>query len=143
MKLTQLSVFLENKKGRLYQVCALLGKSKINIRALTVAESEDFGILRLVVDKPEVAADALKKAGFVANFTEIVAVEVGDHPGGLSSVLEALDKKDINVEYMYGFVEKASGNALMVFRFDDPDKAIAVLKEKNIRVVGKKDLGDL
>ena len=143
MKLTQISVFLENKQGRLFDVCQLLGKTRINIRALTVAESDDFGILRIVVDRPDDAAAALKKGGFVANLTEIVAVEIGDQPGGLASVLEVLGKHGLNVEYMYGFVEKTSANALLVFRFDDPDKAIAVLKKAGIRVVGKKDLGDL
>jgi hypothetical protein len=143
MKLTQISVFLENKKGRLFDVCDVLSKGKINIRALNVAESENFGILRMVVDKPAEAARLLKKKGFVANFTEIVAVEVGDKPGGLTAVLKVLNDNDLNVEYMYGFVEKTSNNALMVFRFDNPDQAVAVLKKKKIRLVGKKEIGEL
>jgi hypothetical protein len=143
MKLTQISIFLENRKGRLYDVCSLLGKKKINIRALTVAESEQFGILRIVVDKPEETAQILKKNGFVANLTEIVAVEVADKPGGLADILKVLSQNNINVEYMYGFVEKTSDKALLVFRFDEPDKAIALLKKKKIKVVGRKDLGDL
>ncbi|HPS20786.1 MAG TPA: hypothetical protein PKY78_07365, partial [Candidatus Omnitrophota bacterium] len=84
MKITQISVFLENKSGRLYDAVSLLGKKKINIRALTIAESEDYGILRLVVDKPALAAESLKKDGFVANITDIVAVEIADTPGGLA-----------------------------------------------------------
>ncbi|MDD2702787.1 MAG: amino acid-binding protein [Candidatus Omnitrophica bacterium] len=143
MKLTQLSVFLENKQGRLYEVCALLGKNKINIRALTVAESEEFGILRIVVDKPESAMRVLKKNGFTANLTDIVAVEVGDHPGGLAGILKILFAGNINVEYMYGFVEKFSDNALLVFRFEDINKAIKVLGKNKIRIVGKKEVDNL
>ena len=136
MKLTQISIFLENRKGRLYEVCSLLGKNKINIRALTVAESEEFGILRIVVDKPQEAAQILKKNGFVASFTDIVAVEVADKPGGLAQILKLFSLSNINVEYMYGFVEKQSDKALLVFRFDEPDKAIKLLKRGNIKVIG-------
>lgn len=143
MKLTQISIFLENRKGRLYEVCSLLGKSKINIRALTVAESEEFGILRIVVDKPAIAAAALKKNGFVASLTDIVAVEVDDKPGGLSNILRVFSQSNVNVEYMYGFVEKKSDKALLVFRFDEPDKAIELLRKKKIKVVGSKEIGDL
>jgi hypothetical protein len=143
MKLTQISIFLENRKGRLYDVCSLLGKHKINIRALTVAESEQFGILRIVVDKPEETAALLKKNGFVASLTEIVAVEVADKPGGLADILKVFSLSNINVEYMYGFVEKKSDKALLVFRFDEPDKAIELLKKKKIKVIGRKEMGDL
>ena len=143
MKLTQISIFLENRKGRLYEVCSVLGENKVNIRALTVAESEEFGILRIVVDDPEKAARVLKKNGFVASLTDIVAVEVDDKPGGLSKILKIFSQSNINVEYMYGFVEKRSDRALLVFRFDEPDKAIELLKKKKISVVGKKEIGGL
>ena len=143
MKIIQISVFLENRKGRLADVCTLLGKGKINIRALTVAESDDFGILRLVVDKPQEATTLLKANGFVANLTEVVTVEVQDKPGGLAEVLEVLNKHNINVEYMYAFLEKESSKALLVFRFDNIDKAIEVLKAAKIRVLTKKDIGDV
>jgi hypothetical protein len=143
MKITQLSVFLENRKGRLFDVCLLLGKNDINIRALTVAESEEFGILRIVVDKPDDAAALLKKNGFIASLTDIVAVEVDDEPGGLTKILKVLAAKNINVEYMYGFVERSSQKAILVFRFEDPDAAIVLLRENKINIVGKKDIGDL
>src|SRR5512140_20388 len=106
MKITQISVFLENRKGRLADVATLLGKNAINIRALNIAETDDFGVLRLVVDKPAEAIQALKKGGFVANTTEIVAVEVGDRPGGLADILRVLSAGGMNIEYMYGFLEK-------------------------------------
>jgi hypothetical protein len=143
MKLTQISIFLENKKGRLFEVCSLLGKNKVNIRALSVAENEEFGVLRLVVDKPQGAVRILKKSGFVANLTDIVAVEVEDKPGGLASILRVFDKSNINVEYMYGFVEKFSDKAILVFRFEDPDKAVRVLTRNKIKIVGKKDITNL
>jgi hypothetical protein len=140
MKITQVSVFLENKKGRLLEVCTLLGKNNINIRALNVAESEGFGVLRIVVDKSQEAVDVLKKNNLVANLTDVVAVEVEDRPGGLAKVLEVLTKNNINVEYMYGFVEKHSNNALMVFRFEEPDKAAKVLNDNGIKVVKQAEL---
>jgi hypothetical protein len=143
MKITQISIFLENTQGRLYEVCALLGKSGVSIRALTIAESPEFGILRIVVDKPEDAVRALKEHGFVANITDIVAVEVDDRPGGLANILKIFYDNNINVEYMYGFVEKLKENALLVFRFDDPDRALEVLRKSGIRIVGKNDIVNL
>jgi hypothetical protein len=143
MKIIQVSVFLENKKGRLFEATEVLGKAKIDIKALTIAENEDFGVLRLVVDKPQDALAALKANGFVASFTDIVAVEVEDRPGGLARVLSILKESDLNVEYMYAFVEKTADKAMLVFRFDDIDKAITILTKNNIRVVGKKDIQGL
>jgi hypothetical protein len=143
MKLTQISIFLENKKGRLYEVCSLLGKHKINMRALNIAESEGFGILRIVVDRPQQAVRVLKENNFVANLTEIVAVEVEDKPGGLARILKIIADNQINVEYMYGFLEKYSDNALLVFRFENPDKAIQVLKKNKINAIGKNELKGL
>ncbi len=143
MKLTQISIFLENRKGRLYEVCSLLGKNKINIRALNIAETPEFGILRIVVDRPEDAVKLLKENGFVANLTDIVAVEVEDRPGGLASILKIFSDNNINLEYMYGFVEKSSDKALLVFRFDEPDKAIEVLLKNKIKIIGKKDISEL
>jgi hypothetical protein len=143
MKITQISVFLENRKGRLFDVCSLLGNNNINIRALTIAETESFGVLRIVVDDSERAMKLLADGGFVANFTDVVAVEVGDKPGGLASVLKIFADNDVNIEYMYGFVEKFSDKALLVFRFEDPDKAQEILAKHDIPVVTKKDISGL
>jgi hypothetical protein len=143
MKVTQLSVFLENKKGRLYDAARVLGSAGIDIKALTIAESEDFGVLRMVVNKPDEALEALKKDGLVASITDIVAVEVSDQPGGLAAVLKVLNDNDINLEYMYAFSEKNADKAIVVFRFDDPDRAIAVLTKNSIRVLGKKEVQGL
>ncbi|MGB8226111.1 MAG: ACT domain-containing protein [Sedimentisphaerales bacterium] len=143
MKIKQISIFLQNKKGRLYDVCAVLGKNDINIRALNVAETEDFGVLRIVVNKPDEAVKALGEANFVANITDVVAVEVPDRPGGLAEILKVLADEDVNVEYMYGFVEKATDKALMVFRFDNPDKATEILKKHNIKIASEKEIKEL
>lgn len=138
MKINQISIFIENTKGRLAEVCTILGENKINIRALTIAESPEFGILRVVLDKPEEAKEILKKNGFIATSADIVAVEVSDDPGGLAKALKALADNNINVQYMYGFVEKATDKALMVFKFENIDQAIDILKSKGINVVDKK-----
>ena len=143
MKIKQLSVFLENRAGRLLELCDLLGKNKINIKAITIAESPEFGIARLVVDKSDEAIKLLKINSFTANITDIVAVEIEDNPGGLAGVLKVLNKAGVNIEYMYGFVEKSKDKALMVFRFEDPDHAIEVLKKNGLGIVGSKDIGNI
>jgi hypothetical protein len=143
MKITQISVFLENRKGRLFEVCSLLGDNGINIRALTIAETESFGVLRTVVDKSDAAVKVLRDHGFVANFTEVVAIEVPDKPGGLAAVLKIFSDNEVNIEYMYGFVEKFSEKALLVFRFEDTDFAQQVLAKHSISVVTKKEIEGL
>ena len=143
MKITQISVFLENKEGRLFSAIQTLGEKGINIRTLTIAESRDFGVLRIIVDRPEEAREALKAHGFVASITDIVAVEVDDQPGGLAKLLRILEEHKINIEYMYAFTEKRADKGIMVFRFDDPDAAIGVLKSHAIGVVGQKDVANL
>ena len=143
MSISQISVFLENRKGRLYEVCSVLGKTSVNIKALTIAESNDFGILRIVVDNTDIALKVLKEAGFTADVSEIVAVEVDDNPGGLAKILKIIDDNDINLEYMYGFVEKHTDKALMVFRFEDPKKAAEVLIKNKINTVKAKEIARL
>ncbi|MBL7215534.1 MAG: ACT domain-containing protein [Phycisphaerae bacterium] len=143
MKITQISVFLENRKGRLFEICSLLGQAGINIRALTIAETETFGVLRMVVDKPAEAIDLFRKNNITANQTEVVAVEVPDSPGGLAQVLGILRDHNVNVEYMYGFVEKQSEKALLVFRFDNPEQAHQVLAKSGLSVVDEKGIQGL
>jgi len=143
MKIKQISIFLENRKGRLYDVCSLLGKNDINIRALNVAETESFGVLRIVVNKAEAAVKVLADAGIVAKITDVIAVEVEDRPGGLADILKVLADENVNIEYMYGFVEKSSDKALMVLRFDDVDKAVKILKKHDIKVVTEQGVREL
>ena len=135
MKVQQISVFLENKTGRLAQVTRVLGEQSINIRALSIADTTDFGILRLIVNDPDSAYQALKKAGFTVSTTEVIAVEVGDEPGGLARILEILQEKSINIEYLYAFLQKASNAALVVFRVEQIDEAIDVLQKNNVSIL--------
>ena len=111
MRAKQLSIFLENRSGRLHEVTEVLGRAGINIRALSLADTSDFGILRLIVDRPEDAYRILREEGFTVRESEVMAVEVSDQPGGLSEVLEIFRDGGINVEYMYAFVEKAGRDA--------------------------------
>jgi hypothetical protein len=135
MKVEQLAVFLENKSGRLAAITKILSDNGINIRALSVADTADFGILRLIVDQTDKAKQVLKDAGFTVGMTNVVAVEVADRPGGLSGVLAVLNQVEINVEYMYAFVEKSGQNAVIIFRFDDADTAIEVLQNAGIKIL--------
>ena len=134
MKITQISVFLENRKGRLYDVCSILGQNDINIMALTIAETENFGVLRIVVNKPDNAIKLLKDKGFAANITDVVVVEVENKPGGLAKILKILNDNDINIEYMHAMLSRKSDRSFMVFRFDNPDNAIEVLKKNELNV---------
>lgn len=143
MKVKQISVFLENKSGRLAEVTRVLGVNNINIRALSIADTTDFGILRLIVDKPEEANVILKKEGFMVSETEVLAVEIPDHPGGLANVLKLLGDYGINIEYLYAFTGYSSGNALVVFRVEDCDAAIATLQKENIRVLSGEEVYSL
>ena len=135
MKVQQISIFLENRAGRLDTVAELLGKAGINIRALSLADTSDFGILRLIVNKPAEAETLLKDNNFAYCLTEVIAVEVPDVPGGLARVLTSLADSGINVEYMYAFVEKAKDKAVLVFRFDNLDKAMEVLSRTGFHIL--------
>ncbi|SFM89056.1 ACT domain-containing protein [Thermodesulforhabdus norvegica] len=135
MRVEQISVFLENKAGRLAEVTRVLAEAGINIRALSLADTSDFGILRLIVNDTEKAKRVLKENGFTVGKTNVVAVEVEDRPGGLYKILEILRKANINVEYMYAFVQQSGDNAVLIFRFDNTDEAIKTLLENNVKVI--------
>ncbi|SFF99993.1 Uncharacterized conserved protein, contains tandem ACT domains [Desulfotomaculum arcticum] len=135
MKVKQISIFLENKSGRLAQVTRVLGDNNINIRALSIADTTDFGILRLIVNNPDTAYQILKEAGFTVSTTDVIAVEVKDDPGGLAKVLEILQNVSINIEYLYAFLQKATNAALVVFRVEQLDEAIKVLQENNVSIL--------
>ncbi|HEY5997507.1 MAG TPA: ACT domain-containing protein [Candidatus Deferrimicrobiaceae bacterium] len=135
MKVEQISIFLENKSGRLAEVTATLAAAGINIRALSLADTADFGILRLIVNDSAKAKEILKSSGFTVGKNEVVALEVPDNPGGLSGILKLLDGAGINVEYMYAFVQRSGDNAIIIFRFDELDKAIETLTKAGVRVL--------
>ncbi|MBN2427739.1 MAG: ACT domain-containing protein [Deltaproteobacteria bacterium] len=140
MKVEQISIFIENQKGRLADVTRALGEAGINIRALSLADTSDYGILRLIVDNTDLAKQVLKEKSFTVHKTEVVAAGVPDRPLGLNSILEALDKENVNVEYMYAFPEHYSDNAIMIFRFDNPDEAIRILLENGFSVLRGEDV---
>lgn len=135
MRAKQISVFLENKAGRLAEVTGILAEADVNIRALAVADTSDFGVLRLIVNDNQKALAALKNRGFTVGETDVVAVEVEDKPGGLHRILDILRNVEINVEYMYAFVTQSGSNAIMIFRFDNIDEAVKVLQENNVTVI--------
>ncbi|MGQ9607664.1 MAG: ACT domain-containing protein [bacterium] len=136
MKVKQISIFLENKSGRLAQVTKVLADNGINLRALSLADTADFGILRIIVNDVDKAYNVLKNSGYTLSETDVVAVEVPDRPGGLASILDSLWKSGLSVEYMYAFVKSSGDNAVMIFRFEDTDKAIKVLNGVGVRILG-------
>ena len=140
MKVEQISVFLENRTGRLADVTKTLEQNGINIRALSLADTSDFGILRLIVWDNEKAKNSLKQEGFTVGRTTVVPVEVQDQPGGLHRILEILSSNGVNVEYMYAFVQQSGENAVLIFRFDRTDQAIELLQENNVKVLKGEEL---
>ena len=138
--ITQLSIFLENRLGRLLEVVSLLGENDINIRALSLADKATYGILRIIVDKRKQAVGILKSNNFSVNETNVIAAEVDDKPGGLASVLKVFVDNGINVEYMYAFVEKTGEKALVVFRVENPDKGEEILKKNNIKILNENEM---
>jgi len=141
MKLNQLSLFLENKPGQLKVPCQVLGDAGIDILTMSLADTEQFGILRLIVRDWQKARDLLRAAGVVVKVNEVLALDVEDRPGGLARVLDVLDQAKLAVEYMYAFTCDARGHkAALLFRFENPDAAIAVLKQHGVRVLESEEL---
>ena len=135
MRAEQISIFLENKSGRLAEATSILAGAGVNIRALSLADTSDFGVLRLIVDDTQKAKEVLRAAGFTVGKTDVVAVEVEDKPGGLNHILEVLQSAGLNVEYMYAFVQQSGNNAVMIFRFDHIEEAVEVLQANNVTVI--------
>lgn len=135
MTIKQISIFLENKKGRLAQVTSILEENNIDMSAISIADTTNFGILRIIVDKPFEAVEALRKEGFTVNKTDVIAVEVPDSPGGLNKVLNKINEAEISVEYLYSFVRRPSECALILFKVDDIDKTIEFLEKDNIKIL--------
>ena len=141
MGVAQVSIFLENRSGGLADVVDVLARNAIDIKALTLADMSDFGILRLIVEDVERTRTVLKDAGFTADTTPVVAVEVPDHPGGLAETLHALRRREINVEYMYSAARKNGERAVIVFRVDEAERAREALRGAGVKVLDR--LGNL
>ncbi|HWQ72616.1 MAG TPA: ACT domain-containing protein [Desulfitobacteriaceae bacterium] len=143
MLVKQISVFLENKSGRLAEVTKILGEKDIDISALSIADTTDFGILRLIVNNPEKAEQILKEKNFAVSCTNVIAIAVADKPGGLAEVLQILDNYSIGIEYMYAFVGKNKDEALVIIRVEDLIKAVEVLNKNKIRVLSANEVYNL
>ncbi|MBP7275151.1 MAG: ACT domain-containing protein [Kiritimatiellae bacterium] len=135
MNIKQISVFLENRPGRLSAPCEALAAAGVNIRTLSLADTERFGILRLIVQDWERARDALERAGLVVHLTDVLAIEAADQPGGLLEILKAVEHSGANIEYMYAFALRRGDRAVFVLRFSDPAKGIAALQEAGVNVL--------
>jgi len=140
MRLKQISVFIENKPGQLSRACRALAQAEINITTLSIADTRQFGILRLLVQDQDKALKVLHEANCVVKLTDVVAIDVPDRPGGLAEVLELIEDAGINLEYMYAFTYRRNDKGLMVFRFEDPDAAIRVMQDAGVNIVGGEEL---
>ncbi len=143
MKIKQLSIFLQNKEGSLYDALEILTKENINIKALSLADTSDFGILRIVVDKPEKGIKILKENNFLVKPTDIIAIEMNDTPGGLASILGIIKKNNINLEYLYAFTHDKTDKAILLLHTDNLDELISSLEKENIIIVSAEEVYNL
>jgi hypothetical protein len=135
MEINQISVFLENNAGRLAEVTRVLADGGINIRAISIADTADFGILRLIVDKSDDAVKTLNAAGFTTRQTGVAAVEIADTPGSLAKVMELFRKNNVNIEYLYASLEGQAGKAVVIFKLEDHEKGLAIIKENGLSTI--------
>lgn len=143
MAIKQLTVFVENKQGALVSITETLAKNNVNIRALSIADTEEFGILRLIVNENDVALKTLADEGFLIRTTDVVGVKIGDEPGKLSKALDVLDKAGINVEYLYAFMTRTEKHAYVVLRVADNEKAEKVLEDAGFHLIANSDIAKL
>jgi len=135
MKITQISSFIENRPGRLHAACVALAAKGVNIHTLSLADTAEFGILRLIVADPAAGKAALEAAGYIAKLTDVVAVEVADDAGGLAGILARADEARLNIEYMYAFSTAVGQRAVVIIRFTEPDRAVVELQQRGVNVV--------
>jgi len=135
MKVKQISVFLENTTGRLAEVTQVLGKGTINLRAISIADTADFGILRLIVDAPKKTMELLKEAGFTAKITEVIGVRIDDKPGGLMKIMDIFNAEGVNIEYLYSSLISEDGDAVIIFRVEDIDHGLKIIKTAGLKAI--------
>jgi hypothetical protein len=135
MGIKQISVFLENSAGRLGEVTRVLAEGGINIRAISIADTADFGILRLIVNKSDEGVNVLMKAGYTTRVSDVVAVEIEDSPGSLAKVMELFQKTNVNIEYLYASLEGKAGKAVVIFKLEDHQKGLQIIKENGLATV--------
>ncbi|WP_291492759.1 ACT domain-containing protein [Desulfurella sp.] len=139
-RLNQISVFVENKPGRLLDVVEVLGNNNIDIKAISLADSSDFGIVRFICEDPKFAYEILTKNGFTASLTEVLAIAISDRPGSLARVLKSLKESNINIEYMYGFSAKIKDYAVMIIKVSDLEETIKCCVANNIQILSQSDI---
>lgn len=140
MFVKQISIFLENKSGRLAEVTKVLGDNGIDISALSIADTTNFGILRLIVNDPDKAEKVLQSNGFTTSATSVIAIGVKDEPGGLAAALSILKDAELEIEYMYAFVSKKEDEALVILKTGDPEKAVEVLTSNGVNVLSSEQV---
>jgi len=140
MLIDQISIFIENRQGRMAGITKLLADGNIDIRALSIADTTDYGILRLIVNDPEKATKLLKENHVMASITKVLAIAIDDKPGGLNKAIEILSSKNVDVEYMYAFVNPRKDTAFVILRVSDNDKAIEILKQGNVELMSNEDI---
>lgn len=143
MLIKQLSIFVENKKGRLAEITETLHKADVDIRALCISDTKDFGIFRLIVNKPDEAEKVLKEHGCTVALTDVITIRIDDQPGGLATPMKVLSNNDIAVEYMYAFISKEVNSAYVILRVDDNETAIKVLTDNGIKMVSSEEINNM
>ncbi len=143
MAIKQISIFLENKQGTLVQITQVFADLKINLKAMSLADSTDFGIARIIVDNPDEIVTKIQQKDYIAKVKDVIAIEIPDETGSLNSILKLLAENGRNVEYMYGFTGKKTNSAYMIMRTTDIEKAEVVLKNAGIKTLDQKDLGEI
>ena len=143
MAIKQLTVFIQNKKGTVVSVTEILAKNDINLRALSIAETQDFGILRLIVSDEAKAEKVLRENGYLIKVIDVVGVKIGDAPGKLTAALDVLDKANINVEYLYAFMARTEKHAYVVLRVEDNEEAESILTSAGFKMISKADINKL
>ena len=140
MQIKQLSIFVENKAGRLAEITAVLAEANVDIRAISIADTSDFGILRLIVDHPDEAVEALKKAGMTVSLTSVIAIGIHDRPGEFAKAMRVLADEHIAIEYMYAFISRDKGKAFVILRVDDDQRAVSVLQDSGITILTAEEI---
>ena len=140
MSVKQISIFIENKKGSLAEVTKFIAESKINLKALSIADTQDFGILRIITDDPNNARELLKEEGYTVTATSVLGVALDDAPGSMAKILSVLSDADISIEYTYAFMSTVENKAYMIFRVDNNDKASKALTDAGITVLNQEEI---
>ena len=142
MFIKQLSIFVENKSGRLAEITKVIAEAGVDIRAISIADTTDFGILRLILDKPDVAVQALKNANLTVSLTDVIAVGIDDRPGEFYKAMDVLCREKISIEYMYAFISRDKGKANVILRVEDNERAIKILKQGGFVLLSPEEIAE-